>query len=139
VNNTVPEHHFKKVLEEVLVDFWDPSMMDRSKASIMPELKSYLSELEAKVKAAQPSERQGILEEVVKVDNTTYLSNERAELQTFQKHGESLFESCGREIAERFCGFGGIADEDWEEEAEEYDSESEIEYEYEYEYEEETI
>jgi len=137
VNNAVVTYRFKSVLKSVLPDFWDPSMESRSKASIMPELKAYLSQLEAKAKAAQPGACQGTLEEVVKVDNTTYLSNERAALQSFQKHGESLFELCGVEIGEAFRGFGGILDEDWEVEAEECDSESEVEHECEYEYEEE--
>jgi len=141
VNHDVPELGFKSVLENVLPDFWNPGMESRSKTSIMPELKSYLAELETKVNAAMPNERQAILEECVKVNKTSYLSNERAALQSFQKHGELLFESFGVDIGEDFCGFGGIPNDDWEKEAKEYDdlssSESEIEYEDKHEHEEE--
>lgn len=114
VNNANPEHRFHAVLKNVLPDFWKDDMQGKAKSRIMPDLKEYLHVVRAIAAEKGPDEYHGVLELFVKVDETTYLSAERTDVQKFQENANALLVSCGKRIHDKFKRLGGRTEEDWD-------------------------
>jgi len=63
----------------------------------------------------------------VNVDGTTYLSDERTEVQEFRVNAAAILSSCGTSIAKQFQRLGGKTEEDWDANDDEDESDDEEE------------